>query len=83
MVLRGILGVKESSWLHRERASEQLISMTTSSGHEGRQKIKRRGGDGKKRGSFTPALSSLGTDYREKVTAVVPGPGPGRGLRGA
>lgn len=54
-VPRGILGLRQGGWLGLE--PERLISMATSSGHRGRQKIKRRGGGGKK-GSFSPALGS-------------------------
>lgn len=69
---QGHRDLRPGGWLDRE--PEQLISMTTSSGHGGRQTIKRRGEGGKK-GRFSPALSSPGTE----VPVMVLGSGPGRG----
>lgn len=66
----GIWDLRQDGW------PEQLISMATSSGHRGRQTIKRRGGGGKK-GRFSLALGSSGTEV--PVVDLGLGPAKGRG----
>lgn len=54
-----------------------LISMATSLGHKGRQKIKNRGGEGKGAGGFTPSPQLTG--YRLWGKKIDSGCSRGRG----